>query len=297
MSCCSTASAMGITMAVVDVLLSHMERNTVQHMKPSTNLDETLSHGCVCAAHMPGLAPAIITMRRAMRLCRFHFSMEAAKQMTPISSRVLLTTKAQANTQTGQTHLARLQYPKQRVEEGWDQSSSTEGNGLRHPVDGRHHQHVGAACLLQEEQYSFISKVTDVQMLQTERQLLLRRAAKIGIQAKQKNVLLDSRSCLFFCSFLASSCATHSCQTPASPDITAGLLGVGADGQLIHVSLLTLVGWMSGSGSRDSGMNTTTISFLAFHSFLNRSILAAASSLMGDPELWNGPASTQQNRV
>lgn len=29
---------MGITMAVVDVLLSHMERNTVQHMKPSTSL-------------------------------------------------------------------------------------------------------------------------------------------------------------------------------------------------------------------------------------------------------------------
>lgn len=54
---------------------------------------------------------------------------------------------------------------------------------------------------------------------------------------------------------------------------------------------------MSGKGSRDSGMNTTTISFLAFHSFLNRSILAAASSLMGDPGLWVGPATTQQNRV
>lgn len=39
-SCCRTASAMGITMAVVDVLLSHMDRNTVQHMKPSTNLEE-----------------------------------------------------------------------------------------------------------------------------------------------------------------------------------------------------------------------------------------------------------------
>lgn len=45
---------------------------------------------------------------------------------------------------------------------------------------------------------------------------------------------------------------------------------------------------MSGRGSRDSGMNTTRISFLALHSFLNRSILAAASSLMGDPELWVG---------
>lgn len=37
-SCCRTASAMGMTMAVVDVLLSHMDKNTVQHMKPSTNL-------------------------------------------------------------------------------------------------------------------------------------------------------------------------------------------------------------------------------------------------------------------
>ena len=30
---------------------------------------------------------------------------------------------------------------------------------------------------------------------------------------------------LFFCSFLASSCATYSCQTSAGPDITARLLG------------------------------------------------------------------------
>lgn len=48
-NCCRTASAMGITMAVVDVLLSHMDRNTVQHMKPSTNLEErgTLNDVCV----------------------------------------------------------------------------------------------------------------------------------------------------------------------------------------------------------------------------------------------------------
>lgn len=41
---------MGITMAVVDVLLSHMERNTVQHMKPSTNLHkkEVILYFCVC---------------------------------------------------------------------------------------------------------------------------------------------------------------------------------------------------------------------------------------------------------
>lgn len=64
-----------------------------------------------------------------------------------------------------------------------------------------------------------------------------------------------------------------------------------------HSLVLTLVGWMSGNGSRDSGINTTRISFLALHSFLNRSILAAASSLMGDLELWVEPATTQQNRA
>ena len=110
-SCCRTASAMGMTMAVVDVLLSHMDRNTVQHMKPSTNLRrekeaspwrqlsvftslqiKAESHEREWVgkhAHMPGLAPATITMRKAMRLWRFHFSMEAARQMTPISSRVV----------------------------------------------------------------------------------------------------------------------------------------------------------------------------------------------------------------
>lgn len=39
--------------------------------------------------HMPGLAPAIKTMRRAMRLCKFHFSTAAATQMTPTSSSVV----------------------------------------------------------------------------------------------------------------------------------------------------------------------------------------------------------------
>lgn len=41
------------------------------------------------ATYMPGLAPAIMTMRRAMRLCRFHFSTAAATQMTPTSSSVV----------------------------------------------------------------------------------------------------------------------------------------------------------------------------------------------------------------
>lgn len=50
MSCCRTASAMGITMAVVEVLLSHMDRKTVQHMKPSTNLRIHTGErrSCVC---------------------------------------------------------------------------------------------------------------------------------------------------------------------------------------------------------------------------------------------------------
>lgn len=39
--------------------------------------------------HMPGLAPAIITMRRAIRLWRFHFSTEAATQITPMRSKVV----------------------------------------------------------------------------------------------------------------------------------------------------------------------------------------------------------------
>lgn len=41
------------------------------------------------ATYMPGLAPAIMTIRRAMRLCRFHFSTAAATQMTPTSSSVV----------------------------------------------------------------------------------------------------------------------------------------------------------------------------------------------------------------
>lgn len=54
-SSCSTASTMGITMAVVDVLESHMESSVVQHMKQSSNLEgraagaQRLQHG-----HLPG---------------------------------------------------------------------------------------------------------------------------------------------------------------------------------------------------------------------------------------------------
>lgn len=45
-------------------------------------------------------------------------------------------------------HLAGLQDAEEWIEEGWDQGGSAERNGLGHPVDGRHHQHVGAARLL-----------------------------------------------------------------------------------------------------------------------------------------------------
>lgn len=86
---------------------------------------------------------------------------------------------------------------------------------------------------------------------------------------------------------------------PAEPWTTAALPGTTQPlGSVCWVdrcvSVLTLVGWMSGSGSRDSGIRTTSISFLAFHSFLNRSILAAASSLMDDPGLWFGPVRQQK---
>lgn len=54
-SCCRTASAMGITMAVVDVLLSHMERNTVQHMKPSTSLSGREGQGFLQGTHLTHL--------------------------------------------------------------------------------------------------------------------------------------------------------------------------------------------------------------------------------------------------
>jgi hypothetical protein len=39
MSSCSTASTMGITMAVVEVLESHMDSMVVQHMKHSRSLE------------------------------------------------------------------------------------------------------------------------------------------------------------------------------------------------------------------------------------------------------------------
>lgn len=61
-SSCSTASTMGITMAVVDVLESHMDSSVVQHMKQSSSLQG----GAVRApghrgAADPGWPPASLT--------------------------------------------------------------------------------------------------------------------------------------------------------------------------------------------------------------------------------------------
>lgn len=59
-SSCSTASTMGITMAVVDVLESHMDSSVVQHMKHSSSLEgrqgwaERRPQG-----HLPGLDAAL----------------------------------------------------------------------------------------------------------------------------------------------------------------------------------------------------------------------------------------------
>lgn len=44
-SSCSTASTMGMTMAVVDVLESHMDSSVVQHMKQSSSLEGREAQG------------------------------------------------------------------------------------------------------------------------------------------------------------------------------------------------------------------------------------------------------------
>lgn len=51
-SSCSTASTMGITMAVVEVLDSHMDSNVVQHMKQSSSLEGRESWGRVSTEHI-----------------------------------------------------------------------------------------------------------------------------------------------------------------------------------------------------------------------------------------------------
>lgn len=53
--------------------------------------------------HMPGLAPAIKTMRRAMRLCKFHFSTAAATQITPTNSSVVFLKYSAATCRSGRS--------------------------------------------------------------------------------------------------------------------------------------------------------------------------------------------------
>lgn len=54
-SSCSTASTMGITMAVVEVLESHMDSMVVQHMKHSSSLRKAGTIGAEHAAVELGL--------------------------------------------------------------------------------------------------------------------------------------------------------------------------------------------------------------------------------------------------
>lgn len=55
-SACSTASTMGITMAVVDVLESHMDSSVVQHMKQSSSLQGREGRAERCwGRHLQGL--------------------------------------------------------------------------------------------------------------------------------------------------------------------------------------------------------------------------------------------------
>lgn len=85
----------------------HQPTTQAEHMQ----LTESV-YSCACVLHllntyMPGLAPAIMTIRRAMRLCRFHFSMEAARQITPISNSVVSLKYSEAtckHTQTVSSH-------------------------------------------------------------------------------------------------------------------------------------------------------------------------------------------------
>lgn len=46
---------------------------------------------------------------------------------------------------------------------------------------------------------------------------------------------------------------------------------------LLYYKILTLLGWMRGRGSKDIGIMSTIISFLAAHSFLTWSIFAVSS--------------------
>lgn len=57
-SSCSTASTMGMTMAVVDVLESHMDSSVVQHMKQSSSLEGREGRGVGGQPHRTATPPA-----------------------------------------------------------------------------------------------------------------------------------------------------------------------------------------------------------------------------------------------
>ena len=56
-SSCSTASTMGMTMAVVDVLESHMDSSVVQHMKQSSSLEGREGRGVEGQPHSTPTPP------------------------------------------------------------------------------------------------------------------------------------------------------------------------------------------------------------------------------------------------
>lgn len=76
-SSCSTASTMGMTMAVVDVLESHMDSSVVQHMKQSSSLEGRAGFGVGGMPTSPGptsdltgLPQGLLPTHRCRRLSR-----------------------------------------------------------------------------------------------------------------------------------------------------------------------------------------------------------------------------------
>ncbi|EDL15569.1 mCG146185, partial [Mus musculus] len=102
-SCSRTAYPMGSIMAVVAVLLIHMERKAVTNMKPRSSLEpnrQTHCHssclpdiGCpfvpptwLARTHRAGRTPMIRSTPRAMRLCRFQCSTAMATIRPPTNN-------------------------------------------------------------------------------------------------------------------------------------------------------------------------------------------------------------------
>lgn len=95
---------MGTIMAVVAVLLIHMDRKAVTNMKPRSNLQanrQALRHsgflpdmGCPYVSpsldptqtHRAGRTPMVRSTRRAMRLCSFQCSTDTATIIPPMNN-------------------------------------------------------------------------------------------------------------------------------------------------------------------------------------------------------------------